>query len=79
MSKGGKREGAGRPTGSSIGKPKTEMVAFRCTPEEKVKAEKIGNGNASKGLRRALAAYERHESGDSKAPITSREIGSSVG
>ena len=55
--KGGKRKGAGRPQGSSIGEPKTVTVAFRCTQAEKGKAEKIGNGNASKGLRRALEVY----------------------
>jgi hypothetical protein len=57
MSKGGKRKGAGRPIGSSIGEQKTVLVAFRCTPAEKAKAEKIGNGNASKGLRRVLEEY----------------------
>jgi hypothetical protein len=56
--KGGKRKGAGRPAGSSIGEAKTEIVAFRCTPAEKAKAKILGNGNASKGLRRALVAYE---------------------
>lgn len=56
--KGGKRKGAGRPKGASIGETKTETVAFRCTLEEKEKAEKIGKGNASQGIRRALATYE---------------------
>jgi hypothetical protein len=55
--KGGKREGAGRPAGSSIGEAKTESVTFRLTPAEKALAEKLGNGNASKGLRRALEAF----------------------
>ena len=62
MSKGGARKGAGRPKGASDGEPKTGFVAFRCTPAEKSKAEKIGNGNASKGIRRALAMYEIIES-----------------
>lgn len=51
----------GRPRGSCEGPQKTEMIALRCTIAERKKAELIGNGNASKGLRIALRECEMTE------------------
>lgn len=43
----------GRPIGT-IRPNLTVTIAFRCTPDERAKAERIGNGNASEGVRLAL-------------------------
>lgn len=53
MTRGGKRTGAGRPVGSTASKRK-ELLAVRLTSTQRLKAEKIGGGNASEGLRKAL-------------------------
>jgi len=56
--RGGTRKGAGRPAGSTTTE-RTEKLMVRLTPEERAKAEDIGKGNASEGLRIALAAFSR--------------------
>ena len=57
MTSCGKRKGAGRPVGST--KPGGRSIVFpvRLNDEERDKAKLIGNGNASAGLRLALAKY----------------------
>lgn len=57
MTSGGKRKGAGRPVGSTRSE-RTELLAVRLTASERAKAEKIGEGNASEGLRAALYAFK---------------------
>lgn len=58
MTRGGKRKGAGRPVGSTKLKDKlSENLLVRVTPSQRVKAERIGGGNASEGVRVALDAY----------------------
>lgn len=59
MSQGGKRKGAGRPKGSK--KTSSAVLAVRLTIAERRKAEKIGGGNASEGVRRALKEYGEFE------------------
>lgn len=54
MSRGGIRKGAGRPAGIVKEDSKTQQVNVRLTDAQKLKAEKIGDGKASAGLRRAL-------------------------
>lgn len=54
---GGPRKGAGRPVGSTT--ERTEKLMVRLTPKERAKAEAAGKGNASEGLRIALAAFSR--------------------
>lgn len=54
---GGKREGAGRKPGSSKPDSRRQLVAVRLSDEERAKAETIGEGNASAGLRKALAKF----------------------
>ena len=55
---GGNKRGPGRPPGSGTDETKTELMTFRCTVKEKRAAEKIGSGNASKGIRLALRQWE---------------------
>lgn len=57
MSRGGSREGAGRPAGTMKADAKTEQVNVRLTREQRAKAERIGAGKAADGLRRALDAW----------------------
>lgn len=57
MTAGGKRPGAGRPAGTTTDDPKSEQVNVRLTPAQLIAAKRIGNGNASEGLRIALAAW----------------------
>lgn len=57
VSRGGSREGAGRPAGSAKADAKTEQVNVRLTPAQRAKAERIGDGNPADGLRRALDAW----------------------
>lgn len=60
MTWGGKRKGAGRPFGSTKLKDKlSENLLVRVTPSQREKAEKIGAGNASEGLRKALDAFAK--------------------
>ena len=59
MTQGGKRNGAGRPSGSTKPDSMSEKLVVRLTKYDKEKAEIIGNGNASKGIRIALADYDR--------------------
>lgn len=54
MKRGGPRKGAGRKLGSTRSE-RTEKLMVRLTPHERAKAELIGEGNASKGLRKALS------------------------
>lgn len=54
MSRGGIRKGAGRPAGIAKPDSKTQQVYVRLTEAQKLKAEKIGDGKAAAGLRRAL-------------------------
>ena len=54
MNHGGKRPGAGRPKGSTKPGSKTELLMIRVTPQQKAKALKLGDGNASAGIRIAL-------------------------
>lgn len=56
---GGARRGAGRPVGTK--KPENERretLPVRLTAAERAKAERIGNGVAARGVRRALSTYE---------------------
>lgn len=57
VSRGGSRQGAGRPAGSVKPDAKSEQVNVRLTPAQRSKAERIGNGKAADGLRRALDAW----------------------
>ena len=52
--RGGKRPGAGRPAGSTKPDSRKRQVNVRLSDEETVKAERLGGGNASAGLREAL-------------------------
>lgn len=54
---GGARPGAGRKPGSTKPESRRQLVAVRLSSDERAKAEMIGNGNASAGLRTALASY----------------------
>lgn len=56
MNRGGPRKGAGRPAGSTTTE-RTEKLMVRLTPAERERAEQIGQGNASAGIRTALEAY----------------------
>lgn len=56
MTAGGKRPGAGRPKGTTKSTARGEMLAVRLTAEQRAIAERIGMGNASEGIRRALDA-----------------------
>jgi hypothetical protein len=56
MTAGGKRPGAGRPSGTTKPTARRRQVNLRLTEEELAKAEYLGQGNASAGLRAALAA-----------------------
>jgi hypothetical protein len=55
---GGAREGAGRKPGSVKSDAKREAINVKLTQEEKVLALAIGDGNASEGIRRALASHK---------------------
>lgn len=55
---GGIRPGAGRKAGSVKPGTKRSMVNVKLTEEEKALALAIGEGNASEGVRRALAAQK---------------------
>jgi hypothetical protein len=55
--RGGPRKGAGRPTGTTKPDAKRRQVCMRMTAAAHAKAAAIGGGNASEGLRLALAAY----------------------
>ncbi len=63
MNHGGKRPGAGRPKGhrKSAEERKDAVLAIRINERERRKAWRIGNGNASKGLRIALEEYKEEE------------------
>jgi hypothetical protein len=50
---GGAREGAGRKPVAE----KTVMKSVKLTPEQWARAQEIGEGNAAKGIRRALDAW----------------------
>lgn len=52
--------GAGRKVGyrKAEAERRSESVQCRMTPAERQKAERIGRGNAAKGLRVALAGYQ---------------------
>lgn len=56
MKRGGPRKGAGRPAGSTTTE-RTEKLMVRLTQEDRAKAEAIGEGNASAGIRIALSAF----------------------
>lgn len=55
---GGAREGAGRKPGSTKRDARRAMINVKLTPEEKALALAIGEGNASEGIRRALASHK---------------------
>ena len=55
---GGAREGAGRKPGSIKTDARRLMVNVKLSPEERDLALAIGNGNASEGIRRALASHK---------------------
>ena len=57
MTAGGKRPGAGRPIGTTNPTARRRQINVRLSSEEIDKAERIGNGNVSLGLRLALAAW----------------------
>lgn len=65
MTAGGRRKGAGRPVGSTRDK-RAILLNVRVTPSQRAKAKRIGGGNASGGLRRALEAFV--EAGEADAP-----------
>ena len=57
MTRGGARPGAGRPQGTKNKTPGLPTAVFvRLTEAELDKAKALGNGNASAGMRAALAA-----------------------
>lgn len=58
VSRGGSREGAGRPAGSTKPDAKSEQVNVRLTKGQRAKSEQIGGGKAADGLRRALDAWQ---------------------
>jgi hypothetical protein len=55
---GGARDGAGRKPGSMKQDARRAMINVKLTPEEKALALAIGEGNASEGIRRALASHK---------------------
>lgn len=56
--RGGARPGAGRKAELTDGGA-TETVRVRLTPQQKHKAEKLGNGNISAGVRAALEGHKK--------------------
>ena len=52
---GGARPGAGRKLGYRSPDAKRVMIVVKVTADEKEFARQLGNGNASEGVRRALA------------------------
>lgn len=52
---GGARAGAGRKLGYQKPEAKRELLVVKVTADEKDLARKLGDGNASEGVRRALA------------------------
>ncbi len=56
--KGGKREGAGRPLGTTKPDTTLQLVAVRLADAERLKAADIGHGNISAGIRMAIQAYK---------------------
>lgn len=54
MTAGGPRPGAGRKVGYRKEGAARELIAVRLTAEERAIAERLGSGNASEGIRRAL-------------------------
>jgi len=55
---GGARTGAGRPKFQDIGLiAKTKAITVRLTDEEKDRAETIGEGSVSAGIRLAINSY----------------------
>lgn len=55
---GGARAGAGRPKFEDIGlTAKTKAITVRLTDEEKDRAEIIGEGSVSAGIRLAINSY----------------------
>jgi hypothetical protein len=63
---GGPRPGAGRKPGSVKPGTKRSMINVKLTEEEKSLALAIGEGNASEGVRRALAAQKSKQAATSK-------------
>lgn len=56
---GGTRLGAGRPKFEDIGlTAKTKAITVRLTDEEKDRAESIGEGSVSAGIRLAINSYK---------------------
>jgi hypothetical protein len=55
--RGGPRDGAGAPI-KDPGGEKTKRKNISILPSLEAKAERIGGGNASEGIRLALEAYE---------------------
>ena len=51
---GGARDGAGRKPVA----PKTVMKSVKLTPDQWGRAQKIGDGNAAEGIRRALDRWK---------------------
>jgi len=58
MTSGGKRKGAGRPVGSTKPDRRDKTLLVRLNQAEREKAERIGGGNASAGLRMTLDRFE---------------------
>lgn len=56
MKRGVPRRGVGRPAGSTKADSKPHQVNVRLTSEQRAKAERIGDGKAAEGIRRALDA-----------------------
>lgn len=55
--RGGARPGAGRPTGTTKPNRRASALAVRLSDAERAKAERIGDGNASRGVRIALDEF----------------------
>ena len=69
---GGHRRGAGRPKGSTKTPAEKCMapLSVRLTPAERARAEHIGGGNASRGMRVALQAYPLPDAKPDAKPVT---------
>jgi len=58
---GGARPGAGRKLGNGKPDAKSALLVCKVTTDEKDFARQLGNGNASEGVRRALALAAAHQ------------------
>jgi hypothetical protein len=69
--KGGARKGAGAPKLAGVGAQRLEITI---DPDRLAKAKAIGDGNASKGIRKALDSFENHTAQDVVSTQTKERI-----